>query len=207
LFAFGAASGSGWRADLRRRLTTCWRRCTERDKRKTVDAIEKEVFVMNIIPWRNKRDERAITRPAAGLPRLRAEFDELFDRFFRDPWGLELADWFGGEGAWGPRLDLSESDKEVTIRAELPGIEPDDVEINVTGNVLTLRGEKKQEHEEKKRDYHYVERQYGSFHRSVQLPAGVDPDKVDAAYKNGVLTVTIAKRPDALPKKIKVKQG
>ncbi len=162
---------------------------------------------MNIIPWRNKRDEGAITRPGAALPRLRAEFDELFERFFRDPWGLELPGWFGGEGTWGPRLDLAESDKEVTIRAELPGIDPDDVEINVTDNVLTLRGEKKREHEEKERDYHYVERQYGNFHRSVQLPAGVDPDKVEASYKNGVLTVTIAKRPDALPKKIKVKQG
>lgn len=160
---------------------------------------------MNIIPWLSKREDRR-SGPSAesSITRFRDEMDHLFERFFTDPFGMEP---FGGRFAFGPRLDLAESDNDVIVKAELPGIDPKEVDLRVEGNLLTIRGEKKQEKEEKRRDYHYVERQYGSFHRSVQLPTSVDPDKVEAAYKDGVLTITIAKRPDAKAKRISVKSA
>ncbi|MFQ5429299.1 MAG: Hsp20/alpha crystallin family protein [Phycisphaerae bacterium] len=159
---------------------------------------------MNLIPWRNKQKETAADKPANEIRRFRSEMDRLFDRFIRDPWHLDWPWPAWREDDWGPRIDLAESDREVIVRAELPGIEPKDVELKVAGNMLTIRGEKTVEREEKARDYHYSERQYGSFHRCIQLPGSVDPDNVDATYKNGVLTVTLAKRPEALSKRIEV---
>lgn len=161
---------------------------------------------MNIIPWLSKREQNlSPASPEASLSRLRGEMDRLFDRFFTDPWGgLES---FGGQSLMGPRLDMSETENDVTIKAELPGVDPKEVDVRVQGNVLSIRGEKKLDHEEKRRDYQYVERQYGAFHRSVPLPPSVDPDKVDASFKDGVLTLTVAKRPDAKVKKIEVKAG
>lgn len=162
---------------------------------------------MNLIPWRNKREHRDSEEPLSSLPtRLRDEVDQLFDRFFQESF---LGGRFGSLNRWGVglRTDLAESDTEVTVTAELPGVDPKDVEINVTGNMLTIRGEKKHEKQEKNRNYHYMERGFGSFHRSVQLPSSVDAQKVDATFKNGVLTVTVAKRPDATPKRVPVKTG
>ena len=104
-------------------------------------------------------------------------------------------------------MDLAESNDDVTVRIELPGVNPEDVEISVSGNVLSVRGEKQQDREEKRRDYLYAERAFGSFARSVTLPSSVDPDKVDATYKDGVLTVKLAKRADAKPKRIPVRTG
>lgn len=160
---------------------------------------------MNLIPWRSKQNKSAQGGEIT-LPGLRDELDNLIDRFFQDPFALSLADTFRGWGG-GLRTDLAESEDEVVVRAELPGVDPKDVEISVANGMLTLSGEKKAEHEEKRQDYHYAERQFGSFHRSVQLPPYVDPNKVDATFKNGVLTVTIAKQPDAKPRKIKVNVG
>jgi len=163
---------------------------------------------MSIIPWRNKRENRnGATAEEHPLARLRVEMDHLFERFWRDPGGSSFADLLPSGVGVGLRLNLAESENEVTVTAELPGVDPKDVEISVTDNLLTIRGEKKQEKEEKKRNYHYVERSFGSFHRSIPLPSSVDSNKVDAHYKNGVLTVTLQKRPEAKPKRIAVKTG
>lgn len=159
---------------------------------------------MNLTKWR-KRGENG--NGGTALDRLRGEVDTLFDRFFRDPWGTSLLDRAAGLTGWFPRVDLAESEDQVTVSAELPGVDPKDVEISVIGNTLTIRGEKQQEKEEKRRNYHYTERQYGSFHRSIDLPGSVDPDHVEATYKNGMLTVSMAKHPEAKPKKIPVKTG
>jgi len=161
---------------------------------------------MSLIPWRNKRESRDLERVSPrALPRLRDQIDELFDRFMHDFWS-EGPHWLSERGfGFSTRADLAETDDEVTVKMDLPGVEPKDVDISLEGNVLTIRGEKKEEKEEKKRDYHYVERQFGSFHRSIQLPSTVDPEKVDATFKNGVLTVTVAKRADAKAKRIEVK--
>lgn len=162
----------------------------------------------SLIPWRRKR-ERAEqgAQPLMSLARLRNEMDTLFERFFRDPWGLVDWEWPAGGLAAVPRTDLAETEDNVTVTMELPGVNPEDVQIDITGDLLTVRGEKREEKQEKKKDYHYVERQFGSFQRTVQLPSTVDPDKVDATYRNGVLTITIAKHAEARPRKIKVRHA
>lgn len=163
---------------------------------------------MSLIPWRGKQDVRpGETTVETSLARLRNELGSLFDQFFRDPWGSSLLESLPARAGWGPRVDLAETEDAVVLTAEMPGIAPQDVEINVTGNVLTIRGRKHQEKEEKGKDFHYVERHYGDFHRAVQLPGSVDPDKVDATVKDGVLTVNLAKRADAKPKRIPVRNA
>jgi HSP20 family protein len=106
-----------------------------------------------------------------------------------------------------PSMDLSETDKEIEITAELPGLEEKDIQLNVADNVLTIRGEKKNEREETKKDYHLVERSYGSFTRAVQLPDGVNPDSIKAVMSKGVLKVTVPKPAPAQTKKIDIKSA
>ena len=162
---------------------------------------------MSIIPWRQKKPERVGDEGETGLARLREEMHDLFSRFFGDEERTSPLDaWAGGFGRM-PRMDLAESADDVAVKVELPGVDPKEVNIEVTGNVLTVSGERKQEKEEKKRDYHYMEHSFGSFHRSVQLPSTVDAEKVDATFKNGVLTVKLAKRADAKPKRITVRNA
>jgi len=161
---------------------------------------------MNMVPWRDKRERTGgIAGIDTALSRFRDEVDGWFERFFRDPGDLSALSLPGSAG--GPRMDLAESDDAITVKAELPGVDPKDIEISVTGNRLTLRGEKKQDREERGRDYHYVERQYGGFHRSIQLPTSVDSTKVSAEYKNGIVTVTLAKNPGAKAKRIPVRNA
>lgn len=136
---------------------------------------------------------------------LRREMNRLFDDFFRG-WDLPAA--FNG-AALTPHVDVKESDKEITVTAELPGVSEKDVEVSISGDVLTLKGEKKAEKEEKEENWHRIERRYGSFHRSFGLPAEVDAEKIAASYKNGVLTVTLPKSKAAreASRKIAVKAG
>ena len=156
---------------------------------------------MNIIPWRDKGESGPEAEQfETAISRLRGEMDDLFSRVFRG--SLDL-----GRGGWGPRMDLAESDKEITIKVELPGVESNDIDLDVIGNTLTIRGEKKVDREEHGCDYHHVERQYGSFNRSVQLPTTIDPEKVSAEFKNGILTVTLAKHAEAQPRRITVRNG
>lgn len=163
---------------------------------------------MNLIPWRHKRENRnGGTISEHPLARLRDEMDDIFDRFWRDPWSTNLVDMAMPRSGFSLRTNLAETDDELTITAELPGVDPKDVDISVSGNTLQIRGEKKEEKQDRKKAYHYVERSYGSFQRSIALPSSVDPDKVDASYRNGILTVTLQKRPDAKPKRIAVKSA
>ena len=135
---------------------------------------------------------------------LRSEIDRLFDSFVREPFGaLDWPSWGGGK--WSPAIDVAESDKEVTVRAELPGIDPKDLDVTVAGNQLVLSGEKKESSETKDKGFYHSETRYGSFHRTVPLPEGVDTEHVDAQYANGVLTLRLAKTPQAATKRIEVK--
>ena len=95
-----------------------------------------------------------------------------------------------------PSVDVSETDDEVQVTADLPGLTEKDVEVTLEDGALTIRGEKKEEREEKKRNYHLVERSYGRFERAVALPHGIDPGKVKARFRNGVLHVTLPKTPE-----------
>jgi HSP20 family protein len=126
---------------------------------------------------------------------------DFVDNFF-DESALSLRN---GRKALAPEFDISETDEHIVVKADLPGIDVKDLDIEVVDRVLTLKGNKKEEHEEKTERYHRVERRFGSFCRSILLPAEVDAEKVEAAYKDGVLTMTIAKSESAKPKKIEVK--
>jgi len=152
--------------------------------------------------------DRAVARrewnPFTGLPR---EMDRLFDDFTRG-WPTFSRTWptgtFAYEPTMVPTMDVTETEKEIEITAELPGLEEKDVEVNVADNMLTIRGEKKVEKEEKNKDYHLSERSYGSFARTLELPAGIEPDMVKASIANGVLKVTIPKPAPAVTKKVEV---
>jgi len=104
-----------------------------------------------------------------------------------------------------PAIDLSETNNDIIMKAELPGIDPKDIDISLTNDLLTIKGEKKQEKEEKEEDYHLIERSYGSFIRSIRLPKDVQSDKISASYKNGILKVILPKSEEAKKKEIKIK--
>ena len=108
-------------------------------------------------------------------------------------------------GDWAPSIDLSETKESVVVKIEVPGMDQKDIEVSLQENRLTIKGEKKQEKEEKHERYHRVERSYGAFARSVRLPVGVDASKVSAAFKNGLLTVTLPKTPAAKGTTIPIK--
>ena len=145
---------------------------------------------------------------------FRSEMDRLFDRF-----GFpSLRRMFDMEPAWRPAssftfsvpaIDMSEDDKAYKISAELPGLDAKDVDVSVSGGTLVLKGEKRQEKEEKDKNYYFSERAYGSFQRAFELPASVDRDKVSADFSKGVLTITLPKTPEAQKqqKKIEVKSA
>ena len=112
----------------------------------------------------------------------------------------------GGESVgWTPAVDIYEDEEGLTLRVELAGVEPRDVDIRFENGTLTLKGDRKLEREEKRENYHRVERQYGAFTRSFSLPGTVDAEKIRAESKNGVLVVTLPKKPEAKPKSIQVK--
>lgn len=139
------------------------------------------------------------------LASLRSEIDRLFEDFsqgFRIPLASRsLLEWPYGTGA-GPAVDLVDKDKEYQLTAELPGLDEKDVEVTLTDDVLTIRGEKKEEKEEKKKGYYLSERRYGSFERVFRLPEGVDRDKIEARFQKGVLTLVLPKTAAAAkPKK------
>jgi HSP20 family protein len=144
----------------------------------------------------------AITRwrPFRDMVSIQDEMNKLFDDFFGRP--LVRTEWT--EGVWTPSVDVSEDKDNVVIKAEMPGMKKEDVKISVQDNVLTLKGEKEQEKEEKEKNYHRIERSYGSFCRSFQLPTAVKTDKIKASYKDGVLNISLPKTEEVKPKEIPI---
>ena len=126
--------------------------------------------------------------PWTGIGTLKDEMDRVFDRFFES-----RGDDFASVGDWMPKVDVSETKDSVVVKAEIPGMEAKDIQVSLQENVLSITGEKKQEKDEKDERYHRLERSYGAFARTMRLPAGVESGKVNAAFKNGVLTVTLPK--------------
>jgi HSP20 family protein len=140
--------------------------------------------LQSIIPW--KKEERSLARgrgdsdPFAQLHRrMNSVFEDFFGRSSSDLWG-------DAAGEFLPRVDVSETGKEVRITAELPGLDEKDVEVTVTNNMLTIKGEKKVEKEEEEGDYYNSERSYGYFDRTIALPQGIDADNAKAKFKKGV---------------------
>lgn len=143
----------------------------------------------NIIRW----------EPAREMMTLREAMDRLFDDAFTRPLSLTSNNWSI------PAVDMYQTDDEVVVKAALPGIKADEVQINVTGEVLTIKGETKQENETKEKAYHLREQRWGAFERSIVLPTEVVADKAKADFENGVLTITLPKAEEVKPKTINIK--
>lgn len=138
--------------------------------------------------------------PVREMMTLREAMDRLFDDAFTRP--------LSGRDGWTmstPAIDMYQTDNEVVVKASIPGIKPDEVQINITGDVLTLKGEMKQEEERKERAWHIREQRAGSFERSVALPTAVKTDQAEAVFENGILTVTLPKADEVKPKTINIK--
>jgi HSP20 family protein len=148
---------------------------------------------MTIVPWtRRNRNE---------LGALRSQMDDLFEGFFR---GLDKPFSLLGQRTW-PAIDVAEKDDAILVRAEVPGCKPEDIDISVYGNTLTLSGQKKESRETNGDGYYHTESTWGSFRRDVSLPAEVDQDKIEAVVKDGVLSVTLPKAEKSRARKIQVK--
>jgi len=170
------------------------------------------------MPVRN--EGKATDRPAEWRPfeSLRREVDRLFEDFqlgsWRSPFGRSVFDvqpFWRGEIGWGktPAVDIVDKGNAYEITAELPGMDESNIDVKFADGTLTIKGEKRDEKEEKKKEYCLSERRYGSFQRSFGVPDGVDADKIEANFKNGVLTVTLPKTPQAQrsEKKIAIKKA
>lgn len=139
------------------------------------------------------------------IQRLHDEMDALFNDFFR---GFSMEPVEGRQaGSFSPNIDIAETDKEIKVSAELPGMDDKDIEVSLNKDSLTIRGEKKEEKEDRGKDYFHVERSYGSFSRTIPLPVEIESDKAEAYFKKGVLTVKIPKTAKSIEtqKKIAVK--
>jgi HSP20 family protein len=160
----------------------------------------------NMIPWRSKETGNDDGGTDTAITRFHSEIDRLFDHFFSEPFfgsGSIAAVPSWGSG-WSPSIDVRENERELTVKAELPGIDPDDLDISVSGDVLTISGQKREESEERGEGYYHSERRFGSFRRSVPLPVAVDQEKISAEYERGVLTINLPKSEKAVAKRIPV---
>jgi len=146
---------------------------------------------MSLIRW----------EPFEGLMTLRDAMDRLFEESFVRPFGGTL---FRQDASILP-IDMYETENEVVVKASVPGIKPEELDIQVRGDTLTIRGETKSEEEKLQGTWHYKERRYGTFCRSMSLPSGVNADAAQATFENGVLTLTLPKIEEAKPKIIRVK--
>jgi len=153
---------------------------------------------MAIVRWEPFRD----------LVTIQDRMNRIFDDAFRGVprQGAAEEDWALGD-SWAPAVDIFENEGNLVLKAELPGIDPTDVDVRVENNVLTLRGERKFESEVKREQYHRVERAYGTFSRSFTLPNLVDTNKIKAEFRDGVLRVTLPQREEAKPKQISIAVG
>jgi HSP20 family protein len=157
---------------------------------------EKEKETREVTPW----------RPFTELSRMEREAERMFGDFFRRPfWGLNWPDRFREIGIREPAIEIYEEKDDVVVKAEIPGMKKEELDINISDTLLTIKGEKKQEEEVKKKGYYYSERSYGSFVRTIDLPKEVKADKAYANFKDGVLEVRLPKTEEAKRKEVKIK--
>lgn len=159
--------------------------------------------IRDIVPF-GKKNVPVRLEDENPLAVFRSEMDSLFESFFR---GFDLKPFENRLGGFNPKVDVTENDKEIKISAELPGMDEKDIDVSLQKDVLTIKGEKKEEKEDKGKDYYRMERSYGSFSRSVPLQVDVETDKIEAKFKKGVLSITLPKTAKAVAetKKIAVK--
>jgi HSP20 family protein len=140
-------------------------------------------------------------RPFRELEEVERRFEEIFGRpFLPAVWRRVPAE----ERAWAPAIEVFEKEDKFVVKAELPGMKEEDIDVSVVGDTLTIKGERKAEIEVKEEDYYCCERSYGSFSRSVTLPSTVDANKIEASYENGVLEISLPKAAEVKPRKISV---
>ena len=138
--------------------------------------------------------------PAREMMTLREAMDRLFDDAFTRP--LSVRD---GWSMASPAIDMYQTDNDVVVKASIPGIKAEEVQINIAGDILTLKGEVKQEEDRKERSWHIREQRFGSFERSIVLPTDVKSDQAEAVFENGILTITLPKADEVKPKTINIK--
>jgi len=151
-----------------------------------------EEMIMNLVTYDPLRELRS----------LQDEVNRVFSSSFSRGSDNEMM-----RGAWSPTVDIYENKDQIVLEAELPGMKPEDVNISVENNVLTIHGERKFEKKDEKDNFHRVERSYGSFTRSFTLPPTVSSEAADAVFENGILRLTLAKREEAKPRRIQIKAG
>jgi HSP20 family protein len=151
----------------------------------------KEVQLMSLTRW----------DPFREMVSLRDAMDRLFEESFVRPLSSRTA---GSDGGLTVPIDMYETEDNVVVTAPMPGLKPEDVDISITGNTLTVKGEFKAEKEGERGNWHFQERRYGRFHRSLSLPPNVDTEHVDATFEDGVLHITLPKTEEARPKQIPV---
>jgi HSP20 family protein len=150
--------------------------------------------LMNILPWRRKESQAPVHQEAElPLTRFERDMNRMFDDFFSG-FGLAPSD-FGERGwsAFNPQVDIVDSEKEIKISVELPGIKEKDIDVSLSRDTLTISGEKRQEIEDKDQNYYRMERSYGSFKRAIPIPCAVKAANIEATFKNGVLSIVLPK--------------
>jgi HSP20 family protein len=150
--------------------------------------------------WQPRIPSLELVDPFAEVARFRRGIDLLLDEACRLAPGIMTVT----EGSWRPRVDVSETDERILVRAELPGVKQEDIQVSIQNGTLTLKGERKLEREVNESPYSRIERSYGTFERRMVLPPVVNPDEAKATYKDGVLEIQLPKKEEAKPKGIKV---
>lgn len=158
----------------------------------------------SLVPWGQKSENVPGARQDRSDPfkSFRTEIDRVFDDFFNTGFGLAKHNGSNGWSNLTPQIDVKETEKEIVVTAEIAGVDEKDLDVTLSGDVLTFKGEKKHENETNENGYHHVERHFGSFSRSVRLPFEAGEQEIDADVKNGVLTVKIPK-PEDFQQKVK----
>ena len=166
--------------------------------------------IKSIVPWNRwfRRSVPVRREEENPILALRHEMDRLFDEFTREWFDIAPFEPFALRSAgYTPRIDVTEDDKEVRVTAELPGMDENDIDVSLSKDSLTIKGEKKVEKEDRGKDYYRMERSFGAFQRTIPLPEGIDTDRVEATFKKGLLTVVLPRTEEARRevKKIPVK--
>ena len=145
--------------------------------------------MFEVTPW----------KPLRELSNLRREMDDLWGNLTGEKEFLPM------KGEWMPAVDVSETKDSLIVKAEIPGMESKDIDVSLCGDLLTIKGEKKQKTEEKKENYHRIETRYGAFSRTIRVPVSVNSEKIKASYDNGVLKITLPKKEEVKAKQIEIK--
>jgi len=156
---------------------------------------------MAIVPSRKNEERSLAQRGGDPLNHLRNQINRVFDDFFGESWLTPRREM--AAGFW-PQVDVTETDKEIKVSADIPGVEPKDIDVSVEDGMLTIKGEKKYERQEKEKRQYRMERSYGSFERAIELPAEVDESKAKAEFKKGVLRLALPKRLGAPSRRKKI---